>query len=258
MAEKWDVFRRIGKEHDAGVLIVVNRDIIDYFTDIAKATDDREMGGFLLGDYVHYEGELRAWLIVHFHDYIQVPNASKEPTKSFVCLKESLYEVGDMISAGRYNAFTLLHTHPSDSYFSVTDLHTHYKFPDIISDAIPEHARKFQRLIPHFLVTGGRIGFVMTYTKIPHSVCYYAEERYKVVSSKVFLKYLDSYLDKARLKYPEDHDFYIYVAGIEYTALKISELEDVLAWEETKRGRELIEEMKERMRREIERRLRQL
>ena len=65
MAEKWDVFRQIGKEHDAGVLIVVNRDIIDYFTDIAKATDDREMGGFLLGDYVYYSGSPKPLSLIH-------------------------------------------------------------------------------------------------------------------------------------------------------------------------------------------------
>ena len=261
--EKWETFKWIGEEYNAGVLIVVDRDIIDYFTDIARATDDREMGGFLLGDYVYYEESIRLWLIVHFHDYVQVPNVSEEPTKSFRWPKESLYEVGDMISAGRYNAFTLLHTHPSDSYFSAADLHVQYRFSTLISDAVPEEARRFQCFIPHFIVTGGRIGYTISYMNYPHHVCYYTERRFSVAFSKSLsgTRQLNILYRNAKLKYPEDYEFHISIPNTEYTILKIFELEDILAtWERWKRAKRerIVEEMKERVRREIERRLKQL
>jgi len=183
--EKWEVFKRIGERHKADVLIVIDKDIVDYFTDIARATDDREMGGFLLGDYVYYGGASKPWFVAYFHDYVQAPNVSEKPETTYGFSEESLYEVGDMISAGRYNALTLLHTHPSDSYFSVTDLHTQYRFHLLISDVVPEDASRFQHFIPHFIITGGEIGYALSYMNYPHWVCYYySENAYLVVSSE--------------------------------------------------------------------------
>ena len=263
MAEKWDVFRQIGERHKADVLIVIDRDIVDYFTDIAKATDDREMGGFLLGDYVYYSGSPKPWLIAHFHDYVQVPNVSEKPETTFAFPEESLREVADMISAGRYSAFTLLHTHPSDSFFSVEDLHVHYRFRLLISDVVPEEARRFQHFIPHFTITGGEVGYAVSYMDYLHWVCYYYDESaYLVVSSKS----VDSNPElrrhlfwMARVKFPDDFEFHLGVTDYHYTVAKISDLEEIfIRGGETEDVERIIEEIKERMRREIERRLRQL
>jgi len=263
MVEKWDVFRRIGERHGADVLIVIDRDIVDYFTDIAKATDDREMGGFLLGDYVYYSGSSKPWFVAHFHDYVQVPNVSEKPKTTFAFPEESLYEVGDMISSGRYNALTLLHTHPSDSYFSATDLHTHFRFRLLISDAVPEEARRFQHFMPHFVITGGEVGYAISYMDYSHWVCYYcSESAHLVVSSKSVDS--DPGLRRhlfwiARVEFPDDFEFHLSVTDYYYTVAKISDLEEVFA-----RGggaesvERIMEEMKERIKREIERRLREL
>ena len=233
----WDVLERIAREHMViGMLVAVTEDIVDYFTDLAKATDDQEMGGFLLGDFIEPSKGPTVYL-VRFYDYIQVPNMASDPTRHFRFSRESLYEVFDMIESGRYDCFTTLHTHPSDSFFSPGDLHAKYKFnrifQEIMSSRLPESIIRAVCFVPAFLVTGGTVGYVLTWTEFPHSVCYYVKGKYVVADSMCSSlspsRYIREILpSRARIEEPLDKDFHKYVDEFFYSIIEIPELEKLM------------------------------
>jgi len=158
-------FEEITRREGIRNVVVVTRDIVDYFTDIARATDRVEMGGFLLGRFL--SNHARIFL---FHDYVQVENVSIEPDISYLPNRSAMEEVFTMLKEGRYDIATMMHTHPDESAFSHLDLYSgrslseelwetmeSTKYPEKLwKEVRAEVLRKRPCLyIPDFLVTGG-------------------------------------------------------------------------------------------------------
>jgi len=265
-------------------IFLITKDIVDYFTDIARVTDCVEMGGFLLGKlWINHS------IIYAFHDYVQVRNVSPEPETSYTPDPTSKREVMRLFKEGRYDIGAIMHTHPDDSAFSSPDL-VSARFAELFDfDALN---RKFGRWLeemrpgraasPGFLVTGGAE---------PTLYCYTYNTRFELVAvaDDHVVKRLSGYLvSEARSHYevlmreaeivvekmrrmglipPDLGALHETIMDTWFVGIPLRELEWLLSPEvevKTEGGgseeesRELIEELKERMKREIERRLRGL
>jgi len=158
-------FEEITRREGTRNVVVVTRDVVDYFTDIARATDRVEMGGFLLGRFL--SNHARIFL---FHDYVQARNVSEDPEVSYLPDREAADEVFALLREGRYDAVSVMHTHPDEAAFSDSDLSAGRSFAEetweiMESSKYPEDLWKEIRTevlskrpclyVPNFLVTGG-------------------------------------------------------------------------------------------------------
>jgi len=279
-----ELFRRLDKQAQEipGLkhIFLITKDIVDYFTDIARVTDRVEMGGFLLGKlWINHS------IIYAFYDYVQVRNASPEPETSYTPDPTSKREVMRLFKEGRYDIGAIMHTHPDDSAFSSPDL-TSARFAELFDfDAL---RRKFGRWLeemrpgraasPGFLVTGGAE---------PTLYCYAYNTRFELVAiaDDHIVKRLSEYLVSAAYNHykllmreaeivvervrkrglipPDLEILRETIMDTWFVGIPLRELEWLLSPEvevksEGEEVRRLAEEMKERVRREIERRLKQL
>ena len=150
------IIRRLDEEaRRAGVrtAVLLTRDVIDYFADIARGTDRVEMGGFVLGKVrTNYAA------VFVFYDYVQARNVSDYPELSFVPDEESVEEVIALLQAGKYDALAIMHTHPDEGGPSPEDLGLNRIFGDflwydILRDITPLPLEKIA--VPGFLVIDG-------------------------------------------------------------------------------------------------------
>ena len=279
-----ELFRRLDKQAQEipGLkhIFLITKDIVDYFTDIARVTDRVEMGGFLLGKlWINHS------IIYAFYDYVQVRNVSPEPETSYTPDPTSKREVMRLFKEGRYDIGAIMHTHPDDSAFSSPDL-TSARFAELFDfDAL---RRKFGRWLeemrpgraasPGFLVTGGAE---------PTLYCYAYNTRFELVAiaDDHIVKRLSEYLASAAYNHykllmreaeivvererkrglipPDLETLRETIMDTWFVGIPLRELEWLLSPEvevksEGEEVRRLAEEMKERVRREIERRLKQL
>ena len=279
-----ELFRRLDKQAQEipGLkhIFLITKDIVDYFTDIARVTDRVEMGGFLLGKlWINHS------IIYAFYDYVQVRNVSPEPETSYTPDPTSKREVMRLFKEGRYDIGAIMHTHPDDSAFSSLDLAS-ARFAELFDfDAL---RRKFGRWLeemrpgraasPGFLVTGGAE---------PTLYCYAYNTRFELVAiaDDHIVKRLSEYLASAAYNHykllmreaeivvererkrglipPDLEILRETIMDTWFVGIPLRELEWLLSPEvevksEGEKVRRLAEEMKERVRREIERRLRQL
>ena len=279
-----ELFRRLDKQAQEipGLkhIFLITKDIVDYFTDIARVTDRVEMGGFLLGKlWINHS------IIYAFYDYVQVRNVSPEPETSYTPDPTSKREVMRLFKEGRYDIGAIMHTHPDDSAFSSPDLAS-ARFAELFDfDAL---RRKFGRWLeemrpgraasPGFLVTGGAE---------PTLYCYAYNTRFELVAiaDDHIVKRLSEYLASAAYNHykllmreaeivvererkrglipPDLEILRETIMDTWFVGIPLRELEWLLSPEvevksEGEEVRRLAEEMKERVRREIERRLKQL
>jgi len=205
----------------------ISTDVLDFFIDTAKATDSYEMIGYLLGRFKKVEDKE----LIQLYDYIQCRNIADDPTREAFPAPECDDEVDHLFDIGRYDINTLMHTHPSDSLFSVADLYVLYEC------CKNEHIREW--FAPHFLVTGGEIGYVLAYTNVPfviqftsdpHPPTHTASPTWKqtalFVSSRPFNEaYIyPKYVERAKSAAYAD-EFIEFLSSIEWTRIMISSLE---------------------------------
>ena len=279
-----ELFRRLDKQAQEipGLkhIFLITKDIVDYFTDIARVTDRVEMGGFLLGKlWINHS------IIYAFYDYVQVRNVSPEPETSYTPDPTSKREVMRLFKEGRYDIGAIMHTHPDDSAFSSPDL-VSARFAELFDFDVLR--RKFGRWLeemrpgraasPGFLVTGGAE---------PTLYCYAYNTRFELVAiaDDHIVKRLSEYLASAAYNHykllmreaeivvervrkrglipPDLEILRETIMDTWFVGIPLRELEWLLSPEvevksEGEEVRRLAEEMKERVRREIERRLKQL
>ena len=226
--EPWEELAEIARKYVYTTIVNVSRDIVDYFTDLAKATDRMEMGGFLLGKHKIVKGIL----VVQLYDYIQQPNVSPEPETSYQFPTGSYSEIKRLIKEGRYSIATWLHTHPDDSYFSVADICYHCltfreRLKDIFSPIDP-------REIPAFLVTGGEIGYVMTYTGVYSYMLRYSSGDveailvFPIYRPKSSSQYVINLPEKMKERFPDYEVCHECADQLYYTSIKVSRLEKLV------------------------------
>jgi len=133
--------------------VLLTRDVIDYFADIARVTDRVEMGGFVLGKVrTNYAA------VFVFYDYVQARNVSDYPELSFVPDEESVEEVLALLRAGRYDAVAMMHTHPDEGGPSPEDLGLNRIFGDVLWLDVLRRTVPLPRekvAVPGFLVIDG-------------------------------------------------------------------------------------------------------
>jgi len=258
--------------------IIVTRDIVDYFTDIARATDRVEMGGFLLG---------KLWMnhaaFYIYHDFVQVRNVSSTPENSYIPDPNSTVEVAWMVREGKYDVLAVMHTHPDDAAFSVVDLVSlrtfRFHVPPALRSRLPPdlvtERGASQGAYPGFLVADGESPTLYCYTyDLPFYFAAVEDGRiiYDDTSVRLFdedpsyYKYLERCVEKGIVKVGKPIDFVRWTLFFtHFVKVPINELEKRLSPEIVIGGREgevsireIAEEIREKMKREIERRLRQL
>jgi len=189
---------RVAREERVRTAILLTRDVIDYFVDVARVTDRVEMGGFVLG---------KVWkgyaTVLAFYDYVQVRNVSSTPEKAFLPDEESKEEVYRMIIEGRYDVFAEMHTHPDESGFSAADLLSCRQFSEKTGKSLLMKLKKFRELgikelaFPDFLVSDGKRPLLQAYTyKVPFVFVGIADRRLFYVRSRLL-----SRTDKAYFKF---------------------------------------------------------
>ena len=188
----WTAIERIIKECGitSRAVVSITSDIADYCLDLASATDKVEMGGFLLGSAKIKDDTL----LIQLYDYIQTRNVSSRPDSSFRYDFDHYAECVHKVADGEYDVITHLHTHPCDSWFSPGDL---YGMVGDILNLISYYKRLMKeeyisvkrgllliqstKKCPQFLVTGGRIGFLISYGFEKYSLIWlYGNGRYFV------------------------------------------------------------------------------
>ena len=258
--------------------IIVTRDIVDYFTDIARATDRVEMGGILLG---------KLWMnhatFYIYHDFVQVRNVNSTPESAYTPDPNSEIEIIRMVRGGRYDVLAIMHTHPDDSAFSVVDLVSLRTFrvyvPPALRSRLPPdlvtERGASQGAYPEFLVADGESPTLYCYTyDLPFyfaaiedgRIIYSSWSGNLVEVAPEYYRHLERCIEEGVVKIRWPIDFVREILHLtHFVEVPIKELErrlspEIVAEEkgEEEGERRLIEEMKERMKREIERRLRQL
>ena len=266
---------RVAKSWERDFVIIITRDIVDYFTDIARVTDRVEMGGFLLG---------KLWMnhaaFYIYHDFVQVRNVSPTPEDSYTPEPNSEVEVARMVWEGKYDVLAMMHTHPDDSAFSVADLVTlrtfHVYVPPALRSRLPPdlvtERGGSQGAYPDFLVADGESPALYCYT---YNLPFYfaAVEDGDIIHSEpsvslfedafTYYRYLKRLVEEGIVKVGKPIEFVKQTLySTHFVKVPIEELERGLSPEIELGGQEelrrLTEEMKERVRREIERRLKQL
>ena len=147
-------------------VFAVTRDIVDYFTDVARVTDRVEMGGALLGKIYRR----KSCYVTVFYDYVQIRNVAENPEITYEPDKSSLREVFSLVRSGRYDVFTLMHTHPDEAVFSPADvvgafLNFRYFFREKMR--LPRELKNYVEsgyLVPSFLVTDGYHPLLLIYS----------------------------------------------------------------------------------------------
>ncbi|RJS69124.1 hypothetical protein CW714_09070 [Methanophagales archaeon] len=194
----------------------ISTDILDFFIDTAKATDSYEMIGYLLGRFKKV-GDKE---LIQLYDYIQCRNIADDPTREAFPAPECDDEVDHLFDIGRYDINTVMHTHPSDSLFSVDDLYVLYEC------CKNDHIREW--FAPHFLVTGGEIGYILAYTNVPFVIQFISDAKELFVSSRPFNEAYTypKYVKRAKSAAYAD-EFIEFLSSIEWVRIMISSLEPI-------------------------------
>jgi len=212
------------KEIAEGLLIVVHEDLVDYLSDLARATDSVEMGGVLLGKGRWVEQEK---YIVQLYDFVQVDNASDTPSREFAFPDESVQEIRDLIDRGIYDLSVAYHSHPGGSWPSMTD---------ILLSLAASPARPGTPAIHDFLVTGGTVSHIITYGPNKARVCYkvLGEQEWVCSDSVPMEKAIPGYLERFKERFPREvieseihedaSEVYEAASEVEYTAVPIGRL----------------------------------
>jgi len=223
----------------AGVytVILLTRDIIDYFVDVARVTDGVEMGGFLLGRVFK-----KSCIALVFYDYVQARNVSSTPETEFDPDDESLREVYSMLVEGKYDVVAMVHTHPDEGAFSSIDLGSAREF----SEKVVKQLRILGRLrelgvekltIPGFLVSDGGHPELYAYTYGEPFVLALLVDTKTLYTKSLFLYDVDKkyyfHLIKMLLLFhkpePEVKDYILKaISGCYYASVDISKLEKLL------------------------------
>ncbi len=192
----WDIILEQIRENRCPFnrVVAISKDIVDYFTDLAKATDLHEMGGFLLGDYIIY-GE---YSLTQFYDYIQARNTAENPTVSFRPDEESIKEVCKLMEKREYTALSHLHTHPGDTYLSIRDLVALLWSEDIYSKLCKMQTPPGMKETPDFIVTGGGSPFMQAYHFEPFCI-YWGDENITIAKNSQEIKTPDNYFEELHI-----------------------------------------------------------
>jgi len=161
-----EILVRIMRESGYRYLVAVTEDIIDYFVDIARATDRIEMGGALLGK-IKRSSLPRGALAVLFHDYVQVRNTADDPYRKYVPDMESVDEIEDLVKSCEYDVIAQMHTHPDAGIFSLTDLVSAKMWSEYFMKEYGRKSYPFRRsrlYIPDFIVSDGMDPALIAYT----------------------------------------------------------------------------------------------
>lgn len=224
----------------ARTAVLLTRDVIDYFADIARVTDRVEMGGFVLGKVrTNYAA------VFVFHDYVQTRNVSDYPELSFVPDEESVEEVIALLQAGKYDALAIMHTHPDEGGPSPEDLGLNRIFGDflwydILRDITPLPLEKIA--VPGFLVIDGDLPAVVAYAyRAPFVLAAAVGDQMRSCASMALRdfasgKYCEKLVEftmlKALVGELENADFYIdTIRNCQMAALPLKRLEELLPLE---------------------------
>ncbi|MCW3128617.1 MAG: hypothetical protein N2V75_00700 [Methanophagales archaeon] len=218
--------------------IRISVDLLDFFIDTAKATDDHEMIGFLLGRFKDFED----YALVQLYDYIQCKNVAEDTTSTALPAAECVDEICSLINKGRYDILTRIHTHPSDSLFSLKDLFADFRDPYVFEYRTMYKRHRYEK-VPQFIVTGGETGYVIAFTNRPFLVMFASDEKYRYLDSELFRERRDlvfnvysarvdkllKELHEAHRKFLEERkdEFYKYLYNLRYGLIKIPELESI-------------------------------
>lgn len=159
---------------DGFIIVKIDRDIIEYFLDLAKMTDNVEKGGILLGESFFFteEAEEKGHKLEkvefkgkneligeYYYDYIQCRNVAGDRENYFLPAEGCAREVNSQIEQGTYNTWADVHTHPDESLPSALDfkkIREYYKKGDwdsIEFNITPKHFRFWTYLNPALVYT---------------------------------------------------------------------------------------------------------
>ena len=146
-------------------VFAVTRDVVDYFTDVARVTDRVEMGGVLLGKIYRR----KSCYVTIFYDYVQIRNVAESPETRYVPDESSLREVFSLIRGGRYDVFTSMHTHPDEAVFSPADIVRAFVDFRYLREKmrLPRELKNYVEsgyVVPSFLVTDGYHPLLLMYS----------------------------------------------------------------------------------------------
>lgn len=206
----WRKLASFGNQRGISIVTSLSEDIVDYFVDLANATDRIEMGGFILGKIKKVGGVI----VIQLHDFFQAPNIANETSKEYMCSEESENEAIEMVNSEDYDILCHYHTHPSDSLCSMSDIK--FKYNWLKANPHIQHP-------PDFLVTGGDAGYIISYLNAPFFLYLDLGTRYVGVESEPFRynspEYVSDVMSEAKSEFPEQNNFYKYMNKLHVTVM---------------------------------------